>query len=86
MERTTRLLFLTLEQLAIDWKEAKLPQEILLTQNNVDIIMTARALVDDPGSGLTMQRLRSEAPTFLEQAQLATMRNFEELPANGAAY
>lgn len=84
MEKMKSLLLQTLEQLANDWKEAKLPQEILLNDRNVNIILTTRALVSEADSGLTLRVLKSEAPTFVEQVQLATMREFEELTPDGA--
>jgi hypothetical protein len=84
MDRISTQLLLALEQLATEWREAKLPQEVLLKDGNVKLILGIRSLVAAPDSGLTLASLRSEAPTFVEQVQLATMRDFEELTPDGA--
>lgn len=79
-------MLLALELLGQEWREDKQPQEILLNDDAVALIMKTRSLVADPHTGLTPQRIRGEAPTFVEQVQLAIMRDFEELPTNGADY
>jgi hypothetical protein len=84
MNTIVKTLLLTLEQLGNEWKETRLPQEVLLKDGNLELILGVRSLVDDPDAGLTLKDLLSEAPTFVEQVQLATIRKFEELTPDGA--
>lgn len=85
-QETNNALLLSLESLGSDWEKGKLPQEILLNDRNVKLILNIRSLVANPSSGLTLQSLRSAAPTFVEQVQSAIMRDFEELSPDGATY
>lgn len=69
------LMIQALEIIGQQWEENQLPQEILLSDQNVNLILTTRELVADPGSGITAELLRSGCPTFVDQLQQATMRN-----------
>jgi hypothetical protein len=76
MMNVNETLLLALEQLGREWEEVKLPQEVLLDEGNVRLIISTRTLASDPEFAKLLQE---HAPTYVEQVQRATLK--ELLPS-----
>lgn len=66
-----------------NWEENERPEDIRLSPEKVNILLTVRALVTDPEATLTVDELRAKAPTFVDQYRQVLMRDLQEPTTDG---
>jgi virulence-associated protein VagC len=86
MTKERDLLLGLIEFTGKQWEENERPEDIRLSPEKVDILLKVRALVIDPESDLTLDLLRVQAPTFVDQHRQVLMRDLQEFCPDGTAH
>jgi hypothetical protein len=79
------VLLQVLEHTAKEWEAHELPEEIRLSPDKIGVLLSVRALVANPNNDLTVETLRAQCPTFVDQYRQVLLREVEELIPSGTA-
>jgi hypothetical protein len=77
------LLLMLIEQTSKEWEENYRPEDVRLSAEKINLLLSIRALVADRGSDIDIALLRDRCPTFVSVYRAVLLRDLEELAPNG---